>query len=212
MGGGMGGMGMGGGMGGGMGMMGGGMGMMGGGMGGGQMMGGGGMMGGGMGMMGGGMGMGGMGGMGMGGGGMFSVPPEKVVSVKINTVCLEHGKTEPHPGMRYKLVPVEVVTEDPVITELLTLIGTGKMNRGAAQAAAWHVANRISWQQLAMKEQEQIGGLAPTPYFSRQELFGAQRILSLAQARAEKNKDDETKKEDQPKKITPRTARVSLAR
>ncbi|MCS5605812.1 MAG: hypothetical protein NZ936_09510, partial [Alphaproteobacteria bacterium] len=100
-----GGMGMGGG---GMGMGGGGMGMGGGGgMGGQQGMGGGG---GGMGMGGGGMGMGGGGGMGMGGGGMGgfqNIEPGRVRKLRVATVCLEHGKKEPNPRVKYDIIPIE---------------------------------------------------------------------------------------------------------
>jgi hypothetical protein len=181
-------------------------------------MGGGQMMGGGMGM--GGLGMGGMGGMGMGGmgmgmggmgGGFFSVPPEKIVSVSLNTVCLEHGKKEPNLSMRYKLVPVSAVTEDPVVIELLALIGTGKLDRQAAQAAAWHLTNKMSWGQLASKERQHLGGYPPTPYFSPQELRGAQDILAMARQRAA-SQTDENEKQEQPVHPSPRTARVSAAK
>jgi len=204
-GGGMGGGGMGGMGGGGMGGMGGGgMGggggqSMGGGMGGGGM---GGMGGGGMGGMGG--GMGGMG--GGGGGGFFSVPPEKIVTVQLNTICLEHGKDDPHSRMKYKLVPVEVMTNNSVLPELLSMVGTGKLDKNAAQAAAWHLTDRMSWMELASKEQQQIGGTI-APYFNRDELVGAQQILTFAMQRAEKNAADGNVEGQQP---TPRKSpRVS---
>ncbi len=145
----MGGMGMGG-----MGMGGGGMGMGGGGMG----MGGGGMqgMGGGMGMGGGGgMGMGGGGmGMGMGGGGMGgfqNIEPGKVRKFKVTTVCLEHGKKEPNPRVKYDIVPIESFTQKPEVIELCRMLGSGQLNQSAAQAAAWHFTDDLSWQQLVNK-------------------------------------------------------------
>ncbi len=205
-GGGMGGGGMGGG-----GMGGGGMGGMGGGMGGGggQMMGGG--MGGGMGGMGGGMGGmgGGMGGMGGGGmGGMFSVPPEKIVSVNLNTVCLEHGKDDPNVGMQYQLLPLSSVSQDPVLSELLAAVGTGKVDRQAAQAAAWHRANNMSWLQLATKDQGVEGS---SSYFSAEELAAAAELLAIAEQQVDyqNNESEETEPETSPRVVAPKPARVS---
>lgn len=184
--GGMGGMGgMGGGMGGmGMGGMGGGMGGMGGG--GMQMMGmGGGMggMGGGMGMGGMGGGMGGMGGMG-GGGGFFSVPPESTAAIPLKSLCLEHGKPDPLPSATYVLVPYERVSSNPVLKELLVLVGTGKVDQQAAQAAAWHLTDGLSFAQLASKT-----GPGRRPYFTPAQLTGAVGLLGAAQANAARNRD-----------------------
>jgi hypothetical protein len=199
-GGGMGGMGgMGGGMGG-MGGMGGGMGGMGGGQ---QMMGGG--MGGGMGGMGGGMGGmgGGMGGMGGGGGGFFSIPPERIVAVKFNSVCLQHGRPEPTAANRYRLIPVSRVSKDPVLFELLATVSTGKVDSQAAQAAAWTISDKMSFQQLANKTVEHLGGQAPTPYFTQEQLMRAQSLLATATERSVTRKDAPAKAEQ------PRTARTA---
>lgn len=197
-----------GGMGGGMGGMGGGMGGMGGGMGGGQQMMGGGM-GGGMGGMGGGMGGmgGGMGGMGGGGGGgFFSVPPERIVAVQFNSVCLQHGRPDPTPSNKYRLVPVEQVSKDPVLYELLAAVGTGKVDSQAAQAAAWTISDKMTWQQLAAKTIKHLGGQPPTPYFSQNQLMGAQQILAMAVEKSA-NRKDET-----PEPVEPRTARVTTSK
>lgn len=198
--GGMGGMGMGG-MGGGMGGMGGGMG----GMGGGQMMGGGmGGMGGGMGGMGG--GMGGMGGMGGGGGGFFSVPPERIVAVKLNSVCLQHGRPEPTAASKYRLHPVSRVSKDPVLYELLASVGTGKADPQAAQAAAWSISDKMSWQQLANKSVEHLGGQPPTPYFTQEQLMAGQQLLAQATEKAATRKEEAP---EAPAAPQPRTARAA---
>ena len=147
--GGMGGMGMGG-----MGGMGGGMGGMGG-MGGGM---------GGMGGMGQGMG-GGMGGMGGMGGGMeygrhgwygygrhgwngryvSRCLPIGLAKLTVPCVCLEHGKPDPNPRMTYQIVPLEMVSSDPRIAQLCTLLGNGQVPQNTAQAAAWHVTDGLSY-------------------------------------------------------------------
>ncbi|MFV0443313.1 MAG: hypothetical protein ACK5Q5_07060 [Planctomycetaceae bacterium] len=178
----------GGGMGGGMGGMGGGMGGMGGGMGGmgggNQSFGGGGMggMGGGMGGMGG--GMGGMGGGMGGGGGFFSVPPETIARVTYQSVCLEHGKPEPRPKLTYKLIRPEDYQDNPALHELLKLVSAGQVDKTAAQAAAWHLSSKMSWQELAAKTIDHVN--APDePYFHPRALYLAQAIVAESHKRAE---------------------------
>jgi hypothetical protein len=187
MGGGPGG-GMGGGMGGGQ-MMGGGMGGMGGGMGG--------MMGG----MGGGMGGGMMGGMG---GGFFSIPPEKTVQIPMTAVCLNHGKPEPKPKMTYRLIRLEEYTSDPVLQELLEMVGSGKLDPAVAQAATWNLTDKMSWEKLAAKVVERVGGVPDDPYFSESELSAARQLVVQAQARArDRDKTKETDESPRPRNRVP---------
>jgi len=168
----------------------GGMGMGGGGMGGGGM-GGGGMgqgMGGGFGNQGmNGMGgMGGMGGGGMGGmpaGGAFSIPAEKTKVVKVTTVCLEHGKKEPSSRMAYKLVPLDSFSTDPALRGLLEGLARGEMTQKVAQAATWHVANGLSWQELAAKKIDRLGR-PDDAWFTQTELTLAHRAATVAAERA----------------------------
>lgn len=124
---------------------------------------------------------GGLGGQqGGGGGGFFSVPPKKTLAVPYTSVCLEHGKNEPHPRSEYVVIPSEKFTNDPNLLALIELVGTGKMNPAAAQAAAWHIADGMSWEQLAAKKYDRVA--APdTPYFSAAQLYGAQQVVAAAQ-------------------------------
>ena len=86
-------------------------------------------------------------GMGMqGGGGMFNVPAEKVVQVRVPTVCLEHGKGEPRAAIPCEIRPLESVTSNPEVRENLQLLGTKKLNQRVAQAAVWHFTNNMSWE------------------------------------------------------------------
>ena len=180
-------------------------GMGGGGLGGGGMGGGGGgqAMGGGMGgggMGGGGMGGGGMGGGGMGGGGFFSIPAEKVVSLQFNSVCLEHGKPEPSGNSKYTLVPLSRVNSDPVLYRLMTKVATGKVDSQAAQAAAWHLTDKMSFNELADKMEEHLGDIPSTPYFSRDELLTAQVLLSQSESEAEEKAEKTV--EAKPSRVT----------
>ncbi|MDC0574543.1 hypothetical protein OAO39_01290 [Pirellulaceae bacterium] len=185
----MGGMGMGGG---GMGMGGGGMGMGGGG-GGQQGMGGGG---GGMGMGGGGMGGGGMG-MGGGGGmgGFQNIEPGRVRKVKVATVCLEHGKKEPNPRIKYDIVPIENFTRNAQVIELCRMLGSGKLDQMSAQAAAWHLTDDLSWQQLVQKiGATHLNGTSER-YFHPNQVAMGMRYVQIAQQRAQLRSEAQDKEE-----------------
>jgi hypothetical protein len=140
--------------------------------------------------MGGGM-MGGMGGMmggmgGMGGGGMFNVPAGKVSKVRLVTVCLEHGKKDPNPRVPYKLVPVESFAKDAAVCELLKMLVRGQIDQHSAQAAAWHLQNGLSWEQLAKKVGAKHIGGRTEPYFTAIQLRRAHAAVKMASDRAEK--------------------------
>ena len=139
----------------------------------------------GMGGMGGGMGgMGGMGGgMGGMGGGAFSVPAEKTKVLKITTVCLEHGKKEPSSRMAYKLVALDTFSTDPKLQVILASLGRGELSQKVAQAATWHVANGLSWDQLAAKKIDRLGR-PDDAWFSPNELLMAHRSVAVASERA----------------------------
>ena len=185
MGGGMGGGGMGGGGMGGGGMGGGGMG---GGGGGGQGQGGG-MGGGGGGMGGGGMGGGGMGGggggMGGGGGGMFNLEPSRERKIKVETLCLEEGKKDPTPRMKYTMIPIERFTKQQDVIELCKMVGNGQVPRNSAQAAAWHLTDKLSWWELANKDRIRLSNGYFRRYFSPREIGYAIRIANEAVRRGQ---------------------------
>jgi hypothetical protein len=162
---------------------------------------GGGMMGGGM--MGGMGGMGGgMGGMG-GGGGFFNVPAEKVGQMKIATVCLEHGKKIPNPKIPYEIKPIAEFNEKPEVRELLKLFSAGKLSQRAAQAAAWHFANDMTWEELAAKRIHHLNGTSE-PYFSMQEIQLARQI-AMATEKA-------VKESEKPAPSSSSTASLSQSR
>ena len=139
-------------------------------------------MGGGMGGMGG--GMGGMGGMM---GGMFDVDPGKTRKIKVPTVCLEHGKPDPTPRMHYKLVPLESFTQKGEVIEICKMLGTGQMDQSAAQAAAWHYSDNLSWEELANKVGVTHIHGPSEPYFNGVQLQMGLRIAAEAARRAREN-------------------------
>jgi len=130
----------------------------------------------------GGQGMNGMGGGGMGGagGGAFSIPPQKTRVIRVTTVCLEHGKPEPSSRHSYDLEPVESFSNDPKLAIVLASLGRGELSQKVAQAAAWHLSNGLSWEQLAAEKIDHAGGVPDEPYFTPAELIAAQRVVAIA--------------------------------
>jgi hypothetical protein len=137
--------------------------------------------------MGGGM-MGGMGGGMMGGGmmgGMFSVPAEKAVKGKVAFVCLDHGLKDPSPRIPYKIVPIDDYAKSPEVAELVKMMCSREIDQRSAQAAAWHVQNGLSWEELAKKVGVKHIGGATEPYFTAAQLQRALAATRLAEQRAE---------------------------
>jgi hypothetical protein len=149
---------------------------------------GGGFGGGGGGFGGGGGGFGG-GGAG-GGGGFFNVAPEKVGKLKVTAVCLEHGKDDPNPRVPYELRPIESFAKDQKVIELVKMLGRGEIDQHSAQAAAWHLANGMSWQELAAKIGRKHLNGTTEPYFTAAQLQRAMAITRASEERAEKVKTE----------------------
>lgn len=122
------------------------------------------------------------------GGAAFSIPPERVVKVKLPTVCLEYGKQEPAAHIPYTIVPIDKYTTNPELQELCRLLGTGKVDQQIAQAAAWHLANHMNWDQLAdLKHFPHNRGYS-YPIFTPEQIRAAMmltdRAIKMADARS----------------------------
>jgi len=121
--------------------------------------------------------------------GNFNVPPEKVVKRDVGFICLEHGKPNPRSTMEYEIKPVENITTDERVIELLRQFGSGKLKHASAQAAAWHLANNMSWQELAAKHRRSLSG-TKSPYFTLTTLRqAAEIVLRVTRAAQEKQEN-----------------------
>ena len=132
---------------------------------------------------------GGMGGM-QGGGGAFSIPAEKTRVLRVVTVCLEHGKPEPSSRYPYKLTALESFSNDPKLAVVMESLSRGELSQKVAQAAAWHIANGLSWQQLAAKMIDHAGGDPDEAYFTPEQLLAAHRVVASATQAALQRKAD----------------------
>jgi hypothetical protein len=88
-------------------------------------------------------------GNGFGRPGFMRIAPEKTRKLTATTVCLEHGKPEPHPRIAYRMIPLSEFSDDPRVAKLCRDLGCGSIDQPAAQAIAWHLENGLTWEKLA---------------------------------------------------------------
>jgi len=117
------------------------------------------------------------------GNGVFSVPPLKTVQVPLSTVCLAHGKPEPRARLKYQLVKIEDYSNNPVLQETLNLFVSGATDTETAQAAVWHLTDKMSWDDLNNKQIERLGS-TPIPYFGDGKVDAAEDLIQKAQKQA----------------------------
>jgi hypothetical protein len=143
---------------------------------------------------GGGLGGGGGGGLGGGGGGggggFFSIPAEKTAKINVAVVCLDHGLRDPSSSAPYKLVPVDEHVKSPAVAELLKAFGSGELNHAAVQAAAWHLNNDLSWNELAAKLQGTRRSPSRPPYFTQEQIRAGMAYASEATRLGEQNAEE----------------------
>ena len=147
--------------------------------------------------------MGGMGGMGGGGGmgmGLQRIAPEKMQKLTVTMVCLEHGKKDPNPRMAYKMVPIEQFTQKADVRVLCEALGYGQVTQNTAQAAAWHMMDGLSWNELAAKNRVESKYLGNIRWFSPFELRTAMAVAKEADRLAKQRAKTNGKTTGQPEK------------
>lgn len=110
---------------------------------------------------------------------VFNIAPEQVRTIEVRCLCLEQGKPNPHSAVKYELVKLSEVNDDPRLAEVLRANARGEVTQEVAQAAAWHIANEMSWDELAGLTQR-IALNAERPWFHAQQLQQAKRLVDGA--------------------------------
>jgi len=116
---------------------------------------------------------------GRGNGTIFNIPPESVREIKLDTVCLEHGKPNPRSSVAYELAKLEDVCKEPALESLLIRYGRGDLDRDVVQAAAWNLANGLAWRDLE-KMTVPVAINAVRPVYSSDQLQAARRLAEGA--------------------------------
>lgn len=128
----------------------------------------------------------------------FSIPPERIARVPYHSVCLEHGAVDPKRGNVYRLVQVNEFSADPRLPHLLKQVGAQAESTAALQAAAWHIVNGMSWEQLQAKPFHRAA--APdTPYFESRDLQTARRLVEQVEQLAAQEPREPATDEPAPK-------------
>jgi hypothetical protein len=97
----------------------------------------------------------------------------------VSTVCLNHGQPEPRAAIPYEIRPLDSVSDKPEVREICRLLSAGKVSQHVAQAAAWHFANGMSWEQIAAEHYRYANG-GGSPYFTPREIYAAMQLASVA--------------------------------
>jgi hypothetical protein len=109
---------------------------------------------------------------------LLNVPPEGFNQFAARAVCLDRAKGGPSPFILYQVRPLSQICNKPELVEICRMLSTD-LNRRVVQAAAWHVANNLDWQQLLHR-----GTMSTSPdplRFAPVELMAAQRLVAMAQ-------------------------------
>ncbi|MCG8586638.1 MAG: hypothetical protein MI757_18200 [Pirellulales bacterium] len=112
--------------------------------------------------------------------GVFNVAPERFVELKagkkrtirVVSVCLDHGQPTPNARMKYDVVPLADYKPGEKLAALMQLLGGRKYSQPAVQAVAWHYANGKTLAELRTFRSRQTGGL----FFTRPQIDEAVRL------------------------------------
>jgi hypothetical protein len=109
-------------------------------------------------------------------GGVLQVGPGRVVRRTLRSVCLEYGSPEPTPKDKYKLARIEDVESNKYVSRLLGYLRAD--SHRVIQLAAWHLNNKMTWQQLSTIRIPPMPG-RPGGVFRQQELQTAYRLVEF---------------------------------
>ena len=129
----------------------------------------------------------------------------------MKSVCLEYGKPEPNARMEYKVYPVESLSKDPVLKEMLGFVASGRASENVSQAAAWHLSNGMSWNELANIKQHRLGVAVQPPQFTTQEIMQAQNLVASSKQRAVDKEAARTKSGESAAPKTPEIKSTSAS-
>lgn len=107
--------------------------------------------------------------------------PGRTRVFRFATVCLEHGKPEPSARMPYRMIALESWSDEPRLAFVMECLASGVVSQKVAQAAAWHIANGLSWEKLAAETIDHAGGVPDEPFFAPAELEAARQLVQVAE-------------------------------
>ncbi len=115
-------------------------------------------------------------------GGFMRIPPRSTRKLTATTVCLEHGKAEPNPRIKYRMIPIAEYTADQRVARLCEQLATGDIQQNTAQAAAWHLTGDLSWDKLSRLNRVESKYRGNIRFFTAQELRAAKDAVASVTA------------------------------
>ncbi|QDT08430.1 hypothetical protein [Planctomycetes bacterium K23_9] len=110
-------------------------------------------------------------------GGFMRIAPDRPRKLKASTVCLEHGKPEPNPRIKYTIMPIDKYSSDERIAKLCSDLSQRKLPRNVAQAAAWRLANGLPWKEIASLNRMESKYLGNIRFFTAREIDQAKEFV-----------------------------------
>jgi hypothetical protein len=86
--------------------------------------------------------------------------------------------------MKYRIVRLAEVNDSPEVAQLCKALAQGKVPQNTAQAAAWHIANGLTWEELSKKPRVISEYTGIELYFSGPEIQNALRLTAIVQQQA----------------------------
>ena len=84
--------------------------------------------------------------------------------------------------MKYEIVPLANVSEDPAIETLCKNLAAKKVDQVVAQAAAWNIANKMPWEKLSKLNRRESRYLGNERMFTEKQLSSAQFFVGYVRA------------------------------
>ncbi len=102
------------------------------------------------------------------------------------------------PKNEVQIVRLNEVNPSPVVEQICLALANRKVDQKVAQAAAWHVANELSWPELLNKPRyiSQFSGVEL--FFNPLEIQSAVRLVSYANAEAMKQEEENAEQYQSP--------------
>ncbi len=120
---------------------------------------------------------------GGGPGGFFNVLPGKTVKKRFDAVCLDHGMPDPNKTMRYELAKLTELNTQQDLGALLVSLASKRVSQETAQLAAWNLANKRTWSELAATPYISATGRRGLRYSTRDIQAAKNLVKQLVQSR-----------------------------
>ena len=109
-------------------------------------------------------------------GSIYVIEANSTLKLNLPAVRLDYGPQPLPPRAAFRLVALESVTSEPMVEQVLVVLGNGQCTQAVAQLATWRVSEPTQWAQLSALTVTRGNGVFE-PRFDRGELQQACRLV-----------------------------------